>query len=84
MLFLFMEKIKIKEVGDKFRNLPSDTPSSLKYNLNETQLILEIKDFEHLIVCCDDCGCDKLVKEGVLFRCINCNSISLIGFSDSN
>jgi len=76
-----MEKIKISAVGVKFKDLPKNTPSTLIYKIDEKELVLEVENFEPLMICCDDCGGEKLVKEGTLFRCVNCNHLSLIGFA---
>lgn len=75
-----MDKIKISEVGTKFKDIPKDTLSKLRYEINEKKLILEVFGFAPLLVCCDSCGKDNLVKEGAMFRCLGCNSLFLVGF----
>ncbi len=79
-----MEKIKIGEVGTKFKELPKDTLSRLKYNQEERKLTLEIFGFTPFLVCCTTCESEKFVKEGALFRCLECNSLHLIGFGTNS
>jgi hypothetical protein len=74
-----MEKIKISEVRKKFKDLPKNTPSTLRYKADDRELFLKVEGFEPLKICCDICGGEKSVKEGVLFRCFNCDSLFLIG-----
>lgn len=75
-----MEKIKITEVGSKFKDLPKNTPSTLRYNLENRTIVLEVEGFEPLLICCNNCEDEKFVQEGALSRCINCNSLFLVGF----
>jgi hypothetical protein len=75
-----MEKVKVTEVGEKFKDLPRETPSTLRYNPKTRNMILEVKGYDPVLICCDHCGGDKFVPEGALVRCIYCNHLFLIGF----
>lgn len=79
-----MEKVKISEIGTKFNGLSKNTPSKLRYNPTEKTLILEVLGFEPLSVSCSDCNNEKLLSEGAMFRCLNCNHLFLVGFFGTN
>lgn len=79
-----MEKIRIGEVGTKFKDLPEDTLSRLRYKIDEGKLILEVFGFAPFLVCCTTCGSEKLVQEGGLFRCSDCKSLHLIGYATNS
>lgn len=76
-----MEKIKINEIGIKFKDLPEKTPAKLRYNRDTMNFILEIKNQESIMLCCDKCTGIKFVLEGDLTRCINCRNLFLVGFA---
>jgi hypothetical protein len=75
-----MEKIKVTKVGLRFKELSQNTPNTLRYSKEDRTIILEVEGFEPLLICCDNCEGEKFVQEGAMSRCINCNSLFLIGF----
>ena len=76
-----MTDVKITEISNMFEDLDEHTPSTLKYNMQTREMVLEVDGREPVRIICPDCSEAKFVQEGAMTRCISCSHLFLIGFA---
>ena len=70
-----MEKVYINGVKEKFKGLDDKTKFEMKHDLISRNIVITIEGKEPILIVCPDCEGDKWVIEGMLKRCIKCNSL---------